>query len=141
VSWSEYDERLPERFDMQATQDYAAWIAAPESLRVLAELDWSRRREHLSRLLDEGAKVVAKALGTSVAEVANPAPTMRLVEVPVKFESPEAGEALKNRASREIKAEITLTGFDDRIFVRLSAHAYNSARDYELLAERLPTLL
>jgi isopenicillin-N epimerase len=48
---------------------------------------------------------------------------------------------LKIRASREIKAEITLTGFDDRIFVRLSAHAYNSARDYELLAERLPTLL
>jgi isopenicillin-N epimerase len=84
--------------------------------------------------------VLAKALGTSVAEVANPAPTMRLVEVPVKLETPEAGEALKIRASREIKAEITLTGFDDRIFVRLSAHAYNSARDYELLAERLPTL-
>jgi isopenicillin-N epimerase len=141
VSWSEYDERLPERFDMQATQDYAAWIAAPESLRVLAELEWSRRRDHLSGLLEEGAMVVAKALGTSVAQVANPAPTMRLVEVPVKFESPEAGEALKIRASREIKAEITLTGFDDRIFVRLSAHAYNSARDYELLAERLPTLL
>jgi isopenicillin-N epimerase len=126
---------------MQATQDYAAWIAAPESLRVLAELEWSRRRDHLSGLLEEGAMVVAKALGTSVAQVANPAPTMRLVEVPVKFESPEAGEALKIRASREIKAEITLTGFDDRIFVRLSAHAYNSARDYELLAGRLPTLL
>jgi isopenicillin-N epimerase len=141
VSWSEYDERLPERFDMQATQDYAAWIAAPESLRVLEELEWSRRRDYLSGMLDEGAMAVAKALGTSVAEVANPAPTMRLVEVPVKLETPEAGEALKIRASREIKAEITLTGFDDRIFVRLSAHAYNSARDYELLAERLPTLL
>jgi isopenicillin-N epimerase len=141
VSWSEYDERLPERFDMQGTQDYAAWIAAPESLRVLADLEWSHRRNHLSGLLDEGAMVVAKALGTSVAEIAHPAPTMRLVEVPVKFETPEAGEALKIRASREIKAEITLTGFDDRIFVRLSAHAYNSARDYELLAERLPTLL
>jgi isopenicillin-N epimerase len=141
VSWSEYDERLPERFDMQGTQDYAAWMAAPESLRVLAELEWSRRRNYLSGLLDEGAMVVAKALGTSVAEVVRPAPTMRLVEVPVKFETPEAREALKIRASRELKAEITLTGFDDRIFVRLSAHAYNSARDYELLAERLPTLL
>ena len=38
VSWSEYDERMPERFDMQGTYDYVPWIAAPESLRVLADL-------------------------------------------------------------------------------------------------------
>jgi isopenicillin-N epimerase len=141
VSWSEYDANLPERFDMQGTLDYAAWIAAPESLRVLAELDWSRRRPHLSDLVDEGAKVIAKAVGTSVAEVAHPAPTMRLVELPLKAgPTPQAGEAFKIRASRELKAEITLTGFDDRIFLRLSAHAYNSAHDYERLAARLPAL-
>ena len=140
VSWSEYDERLPERFDMVGTDDYAPWIAAPESLRVLAELDWPRRRTDLSSMIDEGARVVAKALGTSVAEVVNPAATMRLVELPLKGD-PAAGEAFKLRVSRELKAEITLTGFDDRVFIRLSAHAYNSPDDYELLAERLPTLL
>jgi isopenicillin-N epimerase len=142
VSWSEYDERLPERFDMQGTFDYAPWIAAPESLRVLAELDWPRRRMQLSSTLDEGARLVAKALGSSVPDVVNPAPTMRLVELPFTGErTPEAGEAFKIRASSELKAEITLTSFDTRVFVRLSAHAYNSLRDYELLAERLPTLL
>jgi isopenicillin-N epimerase len=141
VSWSEYDANLPERFDMQATQDYAAWIAAPESLRVLADLDWPRRRRHLSALVDEGASVVAKALGTVVPQVVRPAPTMRLVEVPMNVRlTPELAEAFKIRASREIKAEITLTEFDDRAFLRLSAHAYNSARDYELLAARLPGL-
>ncbi|WP_328994241.1 aminotransferase class V-fold PLP-dependent enzyme [Kribbella sp. NBC_01245] len=141
VSWSEYAE-LPERFDQQATNDYAGWIAAPESLRLLAELDWPLRRSHLSTLVDEGARILAKALGTGVGEVARPAPTMRLVELPSSVQlTQESGEALKARASREIGAEITVTGFDGRFFVRLSAHAYNSLRDYEILSERLPRLL
>lgn len=142
VSWSEYDERLPERFDMQGTYDYAPWIAAPESLRVLAELDWSRRRPQLSAMIDEGAKLVAKALGSSVGEIAHPAATMRLVELPFDgIPSPEAGEALKSKVSQELKAEITLTAFDGRVFIRLSAHAYNSLQDYQQLAERLPAIL
>jgi len=142
VSWSEYDERLPERFDQQGTFDYAPWIAAPESLRILAELEWPRRRSELSAMLDEGAKLLAKALGTAVGEVAHPAATMRLVELPFTgVPSPEAGEAFKAKASRDLKAEITLTAFDSRVFVRLSAHAYNSIQDYQLLAERLPSLV
>ncbi|GAB3825539.1 aminotransferase class V-fold PLP-dependent enzyme [Kribbella italica] len=142
VSWSEYDERLPERFDMQGTYDYATWIAAAESLRVLADLDWPARRPQLTTLVENGAQLLAKAVGTDLPDVAHPAATMRLVEIPFDAtRSPDAGEAFKIRVSRELKAEITLTGFDERIFVRLSAHAYNSLRDYELLASRLPTLL
>ena len=68
VSWSEYDERLPERFDMQGTYDYATWIAAPESLRVLAELDWPARRPQLTALVENGAQLLAKALGTDLPE-------------------------------------------------------------------------
>ncbi|MFI6826812.1 aminotransferase class V-fold PLP-dependent enzyme [Kribbella sp. NPDC050241] len=140
VSWSEYDERMPERFDMQGTYDYVPWIAAPESLRVLDELDWPVRRSQLSNLIDEGARIIAKALATGVAEVVRPAATMRLVELPSSVDL-TAGEAFKVRVSRELKAEITLTGFDGRGFIRLSAHAYNSLRDYKSLAERLPALL
>jgi isopenicillin-N epimerase len=142
VSWSEYDERLPERFDQQGTADYASWIAAPESLRVLEELEWPRRRSELSTLIDEGAKLLAKALGTTVADIAHPAATMRLVELPFAgVPSVEAGEALKAKVSAELHAEITLTAFDGRPFIRLSAHAYNSLQDYELLAARLPAVL
>ena len=72
------------------------WIAAPESLRVLDELDWPVRRAQLSDLLDEGARVVAKALGTGVAEVARPAATMRLVELRSTVDL-TAAEALKTR--------------------------------------------
>ena len=62
VSWSEYDERMPERFDMQGTYDYVPWIAAPESLRVLADLDWPARRPQLTALVEEGAKIDRKSV-------------------------------------------------------------------------------
>ncbi|WP_241998542.1 aminotransferase class V-fold PLP-dependent enzyme [Kribbella sp. VKM Ac-2569] len=140
VSWSEYDERMPERFDMLGTYDYVPWIAAPESLGVLADLDWPTRRPQLTTLVEEGAKVLAKALGTGVAEVAHPPATMRLVELPSSFDL-AGGPELKLCVSRELKAEITLTGFDDRGFIRLSAHAYNSIADYEKLSEGLPKVL
>ena len=140
VSWSEYDERLPERFDMQGTYDYAPWIAAPESLRVLDELEWPVRRTQLSATIDEGAKIVAKALGTGIAQIARQTPTMRLVELPSTVDL-TAGEAIKERVSRDLKAEITLTGFDNSGFIRLSMHAYNSLQDYQSLADRLPALL
>ena len=140
VSWSEYDERMPERFDMQGTYDYVPWIAAPESLRVLADLDWPARRPQLTALVEEGAKILAKALGTGVADVVHPPATMRLVELPPAVDL-SGGEALKMRVSRELKAEITFTGFEERKFVRLSAHAYNSLADYEKLSEGLPRVL
>jgi isopenicillin-N epimerase len=138
VSWME-DEAMPERFDYQATNDYVAWLAAPASLAVLAELDWPRRRIELAEMLDGGAALVAKAIGTSVAEPAHPAPLMRLVEVPLDGE--DALEPFKARAAAEIAAELTVTAYGDRSFLRLSAHAYNSPADYELLADRLPSLL
>jgi len=140
VSWSEYDERMPERFDMQGTYDYVPWIAAPESLRVLADLDWPARRPQLTALVEEGAKILAKALGTGVADVVHPPATMRLVELPPAVDL-SGGEALKMRVSRELKAEITFTGFEERKFIRLSAHAYNSLADYEKLSEGLPRVL
>ncbi|MEU8227693.1 aminotransferase class V-fold PLP-dependent enzyme [Kribbella sp. NPDC048915] len=140
VSWSEYDERLPERFDMQGTYDYVPWIAAPESLRVLAELDWSVRRPQLTALVEEGASLLAKALGTGVAEVVHPSATMRLVELP-SWVDLSGGDTLKMRISRELKAEITFTGYEERNFIRLSAHAYNALADYEKLSEGLPRVL
>jgi isopenicillin-N epimerase len=140
VSWSEYEERMPERFDMQGTYDYIPWIAAPESLRVLSDLDWPTRRPQLTALVEEGARILAKALGTGVAEVVHPPATMRLVELPSSVDL-SGGDALKMRISRELKAEITFTGFEERKFIRLSAHAYNSPADYQKLSEGLRTVL
>jgi isopenicillin-N epimerase len=142
TSWGEHDA-LPTRFDQQGTGDYVPWLAAPTSLEVLEALDWPRRRSWLTTMLAEASAIVAKALGTSLPEVAHPAPTMRLVELPASLAVTGESEraALAAQASERIGAELAVTAFGGRSFVRLSAHAYNSLRDYELLAERLPTLV
>lgn len=142
ASWAE-DDDLPARFDMQGTDDYVPWLAAPTSLELLAELDWPRRRTELSAMLADAGDRVAKAIGTAVPELARPAPTMRLVELPasVRLVGHDARLAFHAAAAHEIDAEITTTVHGDRAFVRLSAHVYNSPQDYDLLAERLPSLL
>lgn len=142
TSWAEYDE-LPARFDQQGTDDYVPWLAVSTSLEVLESLDWPRRRSWLSTMLADACAMVAKALGTAPPEVTSPAPTMRLVELPASLAVASDSEraTLAARAAERIGAELAITTFGDRSFVRLSAHAYNSFRDYELLAERLPTLV
>lgn len=141
ASWSEHDA-YAERFDQQGTLDYTGWLAAPTSLEVLAELDWPAVRAAAAGLLDAAAPMLADALGGSVPDVGRPAPTMRLVTLPDRIQGDrDALDVLKNRASRELRAEIALTDFDGRAFLRLSAHAYNSWSDYERLAEILPPLL
>lgn len=137
ASWSEYDA-MPERFDQQGTADYVSWLAAPTSLEVLAGLDWPRRRGELTALLEEACWIVAKALGTRVPDQVSPAPLMRLVDLPSSITD---ADAFRQQVVRDAGAEITVTGYGDRKFIRLSAHAYNTPRDYELLADRLRVLL
>lgn len=67
---------------------------------------------------------------------------MRLVDLLAPMASDEAApEAFKARATREIGAELTLAGFGGRVFLRVSAHAYNTPGAYDALAARLPGLL
>ena len=138
VSWSEHAD-LPARFAWQATADYVSWLAAPTSLSVLDGLGWAAAREVVSSLVADGAALVAKAIGGSVPELTAPAPTMRLVELPpsVRVADKAAEEALRDRIARDARAEVNVTMFGGRAFLRLSAHAYTSARDFELLAARL----
>jgi isopenicillin-N epimerase len=143
TSWGEYDD-MPARFDQQGTNDYVPWLAAPTSLEVLErDLDWPRRRSWLSAMLTDACGTVANALGTTLPDVTSPAPTMRLVELPACLSATNVTEriALRNRAAEQIGAELAVTSFGDRSFLRLSAHAYNSPRDYELLADHLRTLM
>jgi isopenicillin-N epimerase len=133
ASWAEPAE-LPSRFDQQGTGDYVPWLAAPASLEVLADLGWQERyRSSLAEPLTEAAGMVAGALGTAVRVPPPPAPTMRLVEMPDSFD--RLGEVARytfsSRVAEELGAEIAVTAFGGRAFLRLSAHAYNTPRDYE----------
>jgi isopenicillin-N epimerase len=133
----------PDAFDHTGTDDLTAWLAAPRALRVLDRLGWDRLRTHNVALAVEGQRLVADALGLAAADLPrDPAVSMQLVPLPVGVGHTVAGAVeLQRRVGEEIGAEIAVSPWRDRGYLRLSAQAYNSPADYERLARDLPALV
>lgn len=128
-----------ERFDDQATVDYVPWLATPESLELLTEIDWPGIRSAWSERLDEIRDMVAAVPAVRAVPVVTPPPTQRLLELPAGFLTDF--KAQRQRAVEKFGMELGFQVWNGRSFLRLSAHAYNRPRDFEILAERLPALL
>lgn len=136
VSWQE-SAGFPASFDIQGTVDDTGWFAAPTSLALLAELDFAGRRPGLSAMLDEGAGVIASALGERVVDVGVTAPTMRLVSLPDRLLAGGGPVgAVQDRLARETSVEVALVWWGDSAFMRVSAHLYNTPDDYRAAAGR-----
>lgn len=68
---------------------------------------------------------------------------MRLVEVPLPdgvTVAPAQLDGLMAAVRAQRAVDVALTGFADRLYLRLSAHGHNQADDYERLVD-LPTLV
>lgn len=75
-------------------------------------------------------------------DVGMPVPGMRLVRLPEGLAgSREAADALRDRAPGELGVEAAFTSFGGAGYLRLSAHVYNTAEDYEDFAERCVPVL
>jgi len=110
---------------------------------VLDRLGWDRLRAHNVALAVEGQRLVANALGLAAADLPrDPAVSMQLVPLPDGVGHTVAGAVeLQRRVGEEIAAEIAVSPWRDRGYLRLSAQVYNSPADYERLARDLPALL
>jgi isopenicillin-N epimerase len=142
VSWNE-EEKFPCAFDNQGTVDDSAWLALPDALDFFARLQPERLREHNNALAAYGQQTVAAALGTDLTGVGgDPSVSMRLAPLPASIAgSQDAAQALSERIARELNAEVAITKWRDRGFVRLSAQLYNSADQYDRFAAGLAGLL
>ena len=77
--------------------------------------------------------------GVRAVPVVSPPPTQRLLELPEGFLTDFKAE--RQRAVEEFGMELGFQVWNGRSFLRLSAHAYNRPRDFEILASRLPAIL
>jgi isopenicillin-N epimerase len=132
---------FPRSFDTPGTIDATAWLAAPTSLDLLASLGFGDHRKELGGLVEAGAESIADAMGEEVVDVGASAPTMRLVSLPagLVIDEPSAlrlGAVLAARSG----AEVSITSYGDRGFLRLSAHLYNAIDDYTVTASRFAPL-
>ncbi|WP_431031882.1 aminotransferase class V-fold PLP-dependent enzyme [Streptomyces sp. P6-2-1] len=135
---------FPRSFDEQGTQDVTGWLAVPDSLAFFAGRGgWDAAREAMNRTVTAAQALLAEALHADLSGVrANEAPAMRLVPLsPVHATDPDRAAALQRRVAEELRCEVSITSWDGRGFLRLSAHVYNRPEEYAYLAERLPALL
>ena len=71
-----------------------------------------------------------------------PVPGMRLVRLPDGLGLTRLdADALRDRVAGELDVEAAFTSFDGIGYLRLSAHVYNTAEDYEYFAEKCVPVL
>ncbi|WP_406486847.1 aminotransferase class V-fold PLP-dependent enzyme [Streptomyces phaeochromogenes] len=140
-SWGAPDP-YPDRFDQQGTVDVTGYLAASTALDFVDRTwGWDIARQYMDDLAGYAERLVGTAfaeLGAvpGVVDVGMPVPGMRLVRLPEGLAGSRIeADALRDRAARELGVEAAFTSFDGIGYMRLSAHVYNTAADYEYFAE------
>lgn len=147
-SWAS-DGSYPETFDEQGAADATGYLASAAGIAVLEEeIGWDRIRAYQRDLVLYGRDLIAEAFENATGEdhqveVGMPAPSMALVALPAGLaERPERAGALRQRIADELGFETQIAVWNGAARLRLSAHAYSTARDFERFAERaVPALL
>ncbi len=140
-SWG-MDEPFPGRFDRQGTLDYTSYLATVDSINGLEErIGWNAIRGYIESLLDYATEIVADALDAASGEesrvdVGMLAPGMRLLRLPGTLAATAAeADEVRQRITDELGFETQITNWRGTGYLRLAAHAYNTAEDYERFAD------
>lgn len=141
-SWSG-EQTYPDSFTWTGTDDATAYLTAPLALEMLSLMRSAGLDGHIDAVLDDTCSALAAAwdVSTDARPETMRAPWMRLVALPVPGPRTYdwAGWAMAS-ARRSLDLDVAVTFFGEAAYVRLSAHGYNTAADYERVAE-LPALL
>jgi isopenicillin-N epimerase len=144
VSW-EQDQGFPHSVEWQGCLDYTPWLAAPVGVYTLRTLGLDAVRAHNAELAAYGQRVVGDALEVPPAERPQPGGStmaMRLLPLPTGLATTVAeASALRLRIADKLAAEVQVSAWGGRGWLRLCGQIYNRPEEYDRLAERLPALL
>ena len=134
---------FPERFDQQGANDMTGFLSASFGIAEIERLfGWNRLRSYAAELSQYAVSVIAPALGElqdadPLVELGMAQPLQRLLRLPVGVAvDGDSARLLKNRLSSEADIEAGIMPWKGNGYLRLSAHAYNEASDYEQFVER-----
>lgn len=135
-------EHYPNSFDVQGTLDTTSALVAPYAVQLLDELiGWQQLRHYQARLVDYAQEVVSDAFEKATGEthgvnVGMSVAQMRLVRLP-SILMIDGAHALRDRILAQYRIAVAITEFNGEGFLRLSSHAYSSAEEYEIFAEKV----
>ncbi len=134
VSWGEADG-FPVSFETAGTDDFSAWLATPDSLRLLGGLGWDRVRAHNEALAGWAQARVADVLGVPPDGLRHdPGLSMALIRLPAGLaDTREQAQAIQDQMAKR-GVEMAIGCWNGRAAIRLSAQVYNQPSDYERLA-------
>jgi isopenicillin-N epimerase len=129
--------------------DYSAHLAIPSMVRLWEDFGTDRLRHYNNGLAGLAARMLVERWGTD-----QPAPPamfacMQLIRLPASILPPNTGAATSTQAKAvqdylyAQKIEVPIKCLSGQLYVRISAHLYNTIDDYRVLAsaiERMPRL-
>ena len=137
ISWG-LDQGFLQEFDWVGTRDATPWLVAPEGVRFLQDLGIDAVRKYNHDLAWHTAQSLSDRWGTPLAIDESVVGCMVSVMTPESIGStkPDAVR-LRDRLLFEHDIEVQVHARAGRVWVRVSAQAYNDRSDIEKLAAAL----
>ena len=130
-----YDEGFTRAFDWTGTQDFSAYLSITEALYFTRYMDPRRVRNRNRGLAQMGAELLASAWGTLVPSPMWMRGCMATLDLPVRLEPTlEQAKVLHDALWQRHRIEVPVFPFEDRCWLRISAHVYNDLDQYDRLA-------
>ncbi len=139
VSWAQ-EIGFPGNVEFLGSLDYTGWLAGSTGLYVLRSLGVERVREYNDALAGYAQRVLAAALATE-QQLPDPGGALPMRIVPLPERLTIGAHTLRDLISDRLRTEVAVSFFRNRLWLRICAQVYNTADQYDRLAERLPALL
>lgn len=128
-------------FDWTGTRDPSPWLSITAALEFYRWLGGESLRGHNHGLAISAARVLAQAWGVPLPAPEDMFDAMVTMPVPsCRNANQRAADELHDALWEKFRVEVPVIHFKDRLWVRISAQAYNEISDYEVLAEGILSL-
>jgi len=140
ISWG-YGLGYTEEFDWTGTRDWSAALVMPDAIAFHERLGGPKLMESNAALAQAAAAKLGKRFGTALPVPSDLQAAMTLVELP--FSGPgteERSNALRSEFM-DLGCDIPVMAIADRLWLRLSAQAYNLPSDFDRLGDLVDLIL
>jgi isopenicillin-N epimerase len=123
-------------FDWVGTRDPSAWLTVPAAMDFWQALGGEELMARNRALADQAAQLLAETWDTPIGAPAAMRAAMAAVALPGTGDAdPVMAAAVHDRLWADHRIEVPIVPFAGRLWVRVSAQAYNDLDDYRRLAD------